>query len=269
MGPVEVARAFAERWASLVGVAANRADRGADLRGDGGRAAPRRRRCDAPVRGVRSATRDRLDACLLRRGNARLARRARRAVRRRPCGGDRLARPLGGRGRTVSLAGHAGETPNGARVGPVYTPPELRGRGYASALTASLTERLLERRRFCFLFTDLANPTSNSIYQRIGYRARHRHHALAVRPGLSRRQASAAAAIEAAAATAAARPDTWAPGSADTIRAHVVMYTATQPFTQASATASAGATGATAAAENESPSSNGTAGSTSAFATTP
>jgi uncharacterized protein len=73
-------------------------------------------------------------------------------------------------GRVVSLAGHAGETPNGYRVGPVYTPPELRGRGYASALTAALTEQLLERRRFCFLFTDLANPTSNSIYQRIGYR---------------------------------------------------------------------------------------------------
>lgn len=73
-------------------------------------------------------------------------------------------------GRVVSLAGHAGETPNGSRVGPVYTPPELRGRGYASALTAALTEQLLARRRFCFLFTDLANPTSNSIYQRIGYR---------------------------------------------------------------------------------------------------
>jgi predicted GNAT family acetyltransferase len=73
-------------------------------------------------------------------------------------------------GRAVSLAGHASETPNGVRVGPVYTPPELRGRGYASALTAALTEQLLERRRFCFLFTDLANETSNSIYQRIGYR---------------------------------------------------------------------------------------------------
>lgn len=73
-------------------------------------------------------------------------------------------------GRPVSIAGHAGETPNGARVGPVYTPPDLRGRGYASALTAALSERLLERKRFCFLFTDLENPTSNSIYQRIGYR---------------------------------------------------------------------------------------------------
>ena len=75
-------------------------------------------------------------------------------------------------GETVSMAGFGGPTPNGIRIGPVYTPPELRGRGYASALTAALTQRLLDDgRRFCFLFTDLANPTSNSIYQRIGYRA--------------------------------------------------------------------------------------------------
>lgn len=74
-------------------------------------------------------------------------------------------------GELVSMAGFGGRTPNGIRVGPVYTPPELRGRGYASALTAALTQRLLdEGRRFCFLFTDLANPTSNRIYQRIGYR---------------------------------------------------------------------------------------------------
>ena len=71
----------------------------------------------------------------------------------------------------VSLAGFGGPTPNGIRIGPVYTPPELRGRGYASALVAALTQSLLDGgRRFCFLFTDLANPTSNSIYQRIGYR---------------------------------------------------------------------------------------------------
>jgi GNAT superfamily N-acetyltransferase len=73
-------------------------------------------------------------------------------------------------GEAVSFAGHAGETPNGARVGPVYTPPALRGRGYGSAVTAALTTHLLATRRFCFLFTNLANPTSNSIYQRIGYR---------------------------------------------------------------------------------------------------
>jgi predicted GNAT family acetyltransferase len=74
-------------------------------------------------------------------------------------------------GEPVSFAGFGGRTPNGIRIGPVYTPPELRGRGYASALTAAITQRLLdEGRRFCFLFTDLGNPTSNSIYQRIGYR---------------------------------------------------------------------------------------------------
>ena len=70
----------------------------------------------------------------------------------------------------VSVAGYGGATPNGIRIGPVYTPPELRRRGYASALTARLTQTLLDGgRRFCFLFTDLANPTSNAIYQRIGY----------------------------------------------------------------------------------------------------
>jgi predicted GNAT family acetyltransferase len=74
-------------------------------------------------------------------------------------------------GRPVAMAGWGGRTPNGIRIGPVYTPPEHRRRGYASALTAALTQRLLaEGRRFCFLFTDLANPTSNAIYGRIGYR---------------------------------------------------------------------------------------------------
>ena len=71
----------------------------------------------------------------------------------------------------VSLAGYGGRTPNGIRIGPVYTPPELRRRGYATALTAALTQRLLDAGpRFCFLFTDLANPTSNSIYAAVGYR---------------------------------------------------------------------------------------------------
>ena len=73
-------------------------------------------------------------------------------------------------GEPVSAAGWGGPTPNGIRIGPVYTPPALRGRGYATALTAELSQRLLDQgRRFCFLFTDLANPTSNAIYERIGY----------------------------------------------------------------------------------------------------
>jgi uncharacterized protein len=70
----------------------------------------------------------------------------------------------------VSLCGYGSPTPNGFRVGPVYTPPKRRGRGYASALTAGVSSLALSTgRRFCFLFTDLANPTSNRIYQRIGY----------------------------------------------------------------------------------------------------
>ena len=73
-------------------------------------------------------------------------------------------------GPMVSLAAFGNPTPNGIRIGPVYTPPEYRRRGYASALVAELSERLLEKRRFCFLFTDLANPTANRIYERIGYR---------------------------------------------------------------------------------------------------
>lgn len=52
----------------------------------------------------------------------------------------------------------------------MYTPPELRGRGSASALVAAANQAQLDAgRRFCFLFTDLANPTSNKIYRDIGY----------------------------------------------------------------------------------------------------
>ncbi|MGZ4360012.1 MAG: GNAT family N-acetyltransferase [Gaiellaceae bacterium] len=72
----------------------------------------------------------------------------------------------------VALAGCGSPTPNGIRIGPVYTPHEHRRRGYASALVAELTQHLLAGgTRFCFLFTDLANPTSNRIYRRIGYEA--------------------------------------------------------------------------------------------------
>lgn len=89
----------------------------------------------------------------------------------------RLASPIGGivlwrlpDGRPVSFAGYGGATPNGIRIGPVYTPPADRCNGYASALVSALTERLLRTHRVCFLFTDLANPTSNKIYAQLGYR---------------------------------------------------------------------------------------------------
>ena len=74
-------------------------------------------------------------------------------------------------GEPVSLAGYGGTTPTGTRIGPVYTPPDKRGRGYGSAVTAAVSEeRLAAGRRFCFLYTDLANPTSNKIYVALGYR---------------------------------------------------------------------------------------------------
>lgn len=73
-------------------------------------------------------------------------------------------------GRPVSIAGYKGQTLNGIRIGPVYTHPDHRGRGYGSAVTAIATQALLdEGHRFVCLYTDLANPTSNHIYAEIGY----------------------------------------------------------------------------------------------------
>jgi predicted GNAT family acetyltransferase len=63
------------------------------------------------------------------------------------------------------------------RVGPVYTPPEHRNRGYGRRLTYEVTARALAGPdvRRCMLFTDADNPVSNSIYRQAGYVARDRH----------------------------------------------------------------------------------------------
>jgi hypothetical protein len=74
-------------------------------------------------------------------------------------------------GRPVSMVAKTRHTSHGIVVTLVYTPREHRNRGYASACVAELTQRLLDAGwQFCALFTNLANPTSNSIYQKIGYR---------------------------------------------------------------------------------------------------
>ena len=74
-------------------------------------------------------------------------------------------------GRPLSMAIKSRPTSHGITVSLVYTPPELRNHGYASACVAALSQQLLDAGwEFCTLYTDLANPTSNSIYQRIGYR---------------------------------------------------------------------------------------------------
>jgi GNAT superfamily N-acetyltransferase len=74
-------------------------------------------------------------------------------------------------GEPVALAGFSEVIAGAARVGPVYTPRPLRGRGYGGAVTAAVSERA-ERHgaSSVILFTDLANPTSNELYARLGYR---------------------------------------------------------------------------------------------------
>ena len=75
-------------------------------------------------------------------------------------------------GQPVAIAGATRQVAGMARIGPDYTPPGFRGRGYGSAVTAAASQRLLEAgAEDALLYTDLANPVSNSIYQRIGYRA--------------------------------------------------------------------------------------------------
>ncbi|MBW8805792.1 MAG: GNAT family N-acetyltransferase [Catenulisporales bacterium] len=73
----------------------------------------------------------------------------------------------------VSMAGATVPVGGTVRVAPVYTPPTLRGRGYAGAVTAAISRRAREAGHEVVLFTDLGNPTSNALYQRIGYRQVH------------------------------------------------------------------------------------------------
>ncbi len=172
LGPKEVARAFTESWRELTGVGshrtmANRIYRASAARppqGVSGLMRPYR----SDDRGLVVEWLDAFTAEAL----------PRETVQEPPAVllDRRIGDPDGGLvlwedgGSPVSLAGFGNPTPNGIRVGPVYTPPALRGRGYASALVGQMTAMLLDRDiHFCFLFTDLDNPTSNSIYQRLGY----------------------------------------------------------------------------------------------------
>lgn len=76
------------------------------------------------------------------------------------------------RDEVVSMASRRIGKEGAARINLVYTPPDRRGKGYASACVAALSQASLEEGcRYCYLYTDLANPISNSIYPKIGYRA--------------------------------------------------------------------------------------------------
>src|SRR6202023_3591473 len=96
---------------------------------------------------------------------------ARPAPTRRPwlAGGRASRSACGKRGADPAVWGRG--RPGMARIGPVYTPDAARRRGYAAACVSWVSRELLEAGHGCVLYTDLANPTSNSVYRALGYRA--------------------------------------------------------------------------------------------------
>jgi RimJ/RimL family protein N-acetyltransferase len=73
-------------------------------------------------------------------------------------------------GMPVSVAGVARRLATAAAIAPVYTPPALRGRGFAGSVTASVAERLFaEGKTAVCLYTDLRNAASNRCYAKIGF----------------------------------------------------------------------------------------------------
>ncbi|MBY0413699.1 MAG: GNAT family N-acetyltransferase [Bdellovibrionales bacterium] len=73
-------------------------------------------------------------------------------------------------GDLVSMAANTRSTLKGGTISLVYTPPKYRGKGYGSKMVALLSKKIMENgKSFTNLFTDLSNPTSNSIYQKVGY----------------------------------------------------------------------------------------------------
>jgi hypothetical protein len=73
-------------------------------------------------------------------------------------------------GQPVAQAVFGRNTPNGAAISWVYTPPEYRGRGYATSVVAELTKNILAGgKSFCCLFADAANPASCAVYRKLGF----------------------------------------------------------------------------------------------------
>jgi predicted GNAT family acetyltransferase len=82
----------------------------------------------------------------------------------------------------VSMAGHTEPAQGVARIGPVYTPPRFRGRGYGAAVTARASQVALQAgAEEVVLYTDQSNPVSTAVYQRLGYVAEHDAHERKVR----------------------------------------------------------------------------------------
>lgn len=72
-------------------------------------------------------------------------------------------------GKVVSMMKKARPSDHGVTVSFVYTPPEERRKGYARTMVAACSQELLKSYDFCVLYTDMLNPTSNKIYQEVGY----------------------------------------------------------------------------------------------------
>lgn len=171
-GPVGVAEVFASHWARVHGLTARNHMAMREFALD--RVVP-----TAPVPGaLRRATVDDLD-CVHAWVHAFIDESglpsAERALASRDGISQRIAQGRfwlweAGVGKTVCALAGSGGTPRVGRIGPVYTPPNARRRGYGSALTAALSQRLLDDGcAYVTLSTDLANPTSNKIYQALGY----------------------------------------------------------------------------------------------------
>ncbi|WP_277584837.1 GNAT family N-acetyltransferase [Psychrobacillus antarcticus] len=74
------------------------------------------------------------------------------------------------KGEVVSMMKKARPTANGVTVSLVFTPAEKRRKGYGRTMVAAVSKELLKEFKFCVLYTDMLNPTSNKIYQEIGYK---------------------------------------------------------------------------------------------------
>ena len=166
-GQRTAAEAFADEWAALTGASST-------VSMEVGRFdLPTRPRLAFEVSGSFRVATD-ADAPLLDRGHQQFV----DAIE----GGGRAASPLTqhlaeGRvglweddGRPVSMAYASPANGGVTRISGVWTPPDLRGHGYASGVVAALSTARLDAGEACMLYTDLANPTSNAIYQAMGYR---------------------------------------------------------------------------------------------------
>lgn len=170
-GALRDAGAFAERWCALLGVEARERYRTRLFRLDELHAPA------TPPGAPRRATTADVGVCVAWADA--MNREALDSVPGLSAGAIR-ARVVAGRwwlwevnGAPVSLVAHQVPAAGWSRIGPVYTPPAERGRGYASALTAHVSAVLRADGLDVCLFTDLANPTSNKIYRAIGYRPVH------------------------------------------------------------------------------------------------